>query len=56
MGAVYLAEQPGLNRRVAVKVLLSALANDPDFTKRFKREAMLAEHQPPRPCAGVCRR
>lgn len=42
MGSVYLAEQPALNRRVAVKVLLSDLAHDPQFPKRFKREAMLA--------------
>ncbi len=42
MGTVYLAEQPALNRRVAVKVLLPELAHDPEFPKRFKREAMLA--------------
>jgi serine/threonine protein kinase len=42
MGSVYLAEQPSLNRRVAVKVLLPELAHDPEFPKRFKREAMIA--------------
>ena len=42
MGSVYLAEQPALNRRVAVKVLLPELAHDSEFPKRFKREAMLA--------------
>jgi predicted Ser/Thr protein kinase len=42
MGTVYLAEQPALNRRVAVKVLAPELVHDGDFAKRFKREAMVA--------------
>jgi len=42
MGTIYLADQPALNRRVAVKILLPDLAHDPQFPKRFKREAMLA--------------
>jgi formylglycine-generating enzyme required for sulfatase activity len=39
MAQVYMACQLGLDRPVAVKVLSSALAADPDFTKRFEREA-----------------
>jgi serine/threonine protein kinase len=42
MGAVYEAIQEDLNRRVAVKVLLSHLALDPDLVGRFKREAQAA--------------
>ena len=42
MGAVYEAVQEDLNRRVAVKVLHSHLALDPDLVERFKREAQAA--------------
>ena len=41
MGVVYLATQPGLNRKVALKVLSSDLASDPEFVERFNREAEL---------------
>src|SRR2546427_8578535 len=37
MGAVYLAEQPGLGREVAIKELLQAA--DPDAMRRFLPEA-----------------
>src|SRR3954471_4050012 len=42
MGVVYLAEQPDLGRRVAIKVIAPALASDPDYLARFKRESRLA--------------
>jgi serine/threonine-protein kinase len=47
MGAVYLAEDlstaadaDGLRTRVAIKVIKSALVDDPDVVKRFEREAV----------------
>jgi serine/threonine protein kinase len=42
MGVVYLAEQPELGRRVAIKVIAPALASDPDYLERFSRESRLA--------------
>src|SRR5215207_7428243 len=42
MGVVYLAEQPELGRRVAIKVIAPALASDPDYLERFRRESRLA--------------
>ena len=39
MGEVYRACDLVLNREVAMKVLLPAVANDPDRVARFKREA-----------------
>jgi serine/threonine protein kinase len=39
MGAVYRARDPRLDRDVAVKVLLSAVATDPDRLARFEIEA-----------------
>ncbi len=42
MGVVYLAEQPELGRRVAIKVIAPALASDPDYLRRFRRESRLA--------------
>lgn len=39
MGAVYKARQPLLNRLVALKILSPGKAHDPDFAKRFQREA-----------------
>ena len=39
MGAVYLAEDRQLGRRVAVKVMKKDLAADPDAKRRFLREA-----------------
>ena len=41
MGAVYRAHDPKLNRDVAIKVLLPAVANDPDRLARFSREAQI---------------
>jgi eukaryotic-like serine/threonine-protein kinase len=41
MGDVYSARDTKLNRLVAIKVLLPALANDPDRLARFSREAQL---------------
>jgi serine/threonine protein kinase len=35
MGAVYLAEQPGLGREVAIKELIPSAAADPIALKRF---------------------
>src|SRR5207302_9191232 len=42
MGTVYLAEQIGLERKVALKVLSSDLADDSRFRERFVRESRLA--------------
>lgn len=39
MAEVYRAHQPSLDRYVAIKVLHSFLADDPEFTARFEREA-----------------
>jgi serine/threonine protein kinase len=39
MGAVYRAEEPALKRQVAVKVMLPALAANPQAKARFLREA-----------------
>ncbi|HZM94240.1 MAG TPA: serine/threonine-protein kinase [Vicinamibacterales bacterium] len=41
MGEVYRARDTTLHRDVAIKVLLPALANDPDRLARFGREAQL---------------
>ena len=42
MGVVYLAHDPQLDRRVAVKVIVGELAADPDFRRRFRRESRTA--------------
>ena len=39
MGAVYKARQPGLDRRIALKILPPRAGNDPGFAERFSREA-----------------
>jgi len=39
MGVVHLAEDPGLGRQVALKVISPHLAQDPAFRARFTREA-----------------
>ena len=41
MGEVYRARDSKLNRDVAITVLLSAVANDPDRLARFSREAQV---------------
>ena len=41
MGAVYLAEQPGLGRMVAIKELLVGAAADPSALNRFLQEAQV---------------
>jgi serine/threonine-protein kinase len=41
MGAVYLAEQPGLGREVAIKELLQSAIADPVALKRFMQEAQV---------------
>ena len=42
MGQVFRARQLSVNRIVALKVLSAGLARDPDFVRRFSREAQLA--------------
>jgi len=42
MGAVYLAEQISMARKVALKILQGNYANDEEFIGRFRREARLA--------------
>ena len=41
MGTVYLAEQPGLGREVAIKELIQSAATDPVALKRFLQEAQV---------------
>jgi len=41
MGAVFLAEQPGLGREVAIKQLIQSAAADPTALKRFLQEAQV---------------
>ncbi|MFI5282070.1 MAG: serine/threonine-protein kinase [Candidatus Dormibacterales bacterium] len=41
MGTVYLAEQPGLGREVAIKQLIASAAADPVALKRFLQEAQV---------------
>ena len=42
MGVVYLAEQPALNRQVAVKFLLGGALASPEHRARFRAEAQMA--------------
>ncbi|HVY49579.1 MAG TPA: serine/threonine-protein kinase [Minicystis sp.] len=44
MGAVYKANQPAMNRMVAVKILHPKLANRKDLVSRFRREARAMSH------------
>jgi len=39
MGTVYIASQPSLNRRVAIKVLSGQFAHDQEMVARFRRES-----------------
>jgi serine/threonine protein kinase/DNA-binding beta-propeller fold protein YncE len=41
MGRVYRATQMGLNRQVALKLIMPELATEPDFRTRFERESRL---------------
>jgi tRNA A-37 threonylcarbamoyl transferase component Bud32 len=41
MGAVYLAEDQTLQRRVAIKIIHPEFTDDPDYQKRFTREALM---------------
>lgn len=44
MGAVYRAQQPAMNRLVAVKILHPKLTNRKDLASRFRREARAMSH------------
>lgn len=44
MGAVYKAEQPEMNRFVAVKILHPKFMSRPDLVSRFRREARAMSH------------
>ncbi len=44
MGAVYLARQIKLDRKVALKILAPSLSADPGFRERFTREARTLAH------------
>jgi serine/threonine-protein kinase len=44
MGAVYKAEQPEMNRYVAIKVLHPKYVSRPDLVARFRREARAMSH------------
>jgi serine/threonine-protein kinase len=44
MGSVYKAEQPDMNRHVAVKILHSRYLSRPDLVSRFRREARAMSH------------
>jgi len=44
MGSVYKAEQPDMNRMVAVKILHAKLKNRRDLVSRFRREARAMSH------------
>ena len=47
MGAVYIAQQVRLERRVALKVIAPELAQDPAFRERFERERASRLARPP---------
>jgi WD40 repeat protein/serine/threonine protein kinase/DNA-binding XRE family transcriptional regulator len=40
-GVVYRAEQPGVGRAVAIKIILPQYANHPEFIRRFEAEAQI---------------
>ena len=40
-GVVYRAEQPGIRRAVAIKIILPQYANLPEFIRRFEAEAQI---------------
>ena len=47
-GVVYRAEQPSVDREVAIKVILPEFADHPDFVRRFEAEArMIAKLEHP---------
>src|SRR2546423_10318560 len=42
MGIVYKAVDPGIGRKVAIKMMTGGYADNPDLLKRFQREAQSA--------------
>ncbi len=53
MGEVWLAEDPALERQVAVKLLLPEYSSDPQFRERFRREAQTMMDLQNAPIVGV---
>jgi serine/threonine-protein kinase len=41
MASVFLAQDPYMDRRVAIKIMADHLTHDPDFAERFQREAQV---------------
>ena len=54
MGAVFLAQDDTLNRRVAIKVMLGSLGADPAVLETFRREAQSAARPARRGTSGGC--
>jgi eukaryotic-like serine/threonine-protein kinase len=53
MGSVFLANQPGLQRMVAIKVLHPELASGPVHARRLREEATIASRVRSASCVGV---
>ena len=54
MGAVYLAENLDIGRKVAIKVLHPEFAADPQTVQRFRMEARAARRRSAIPASSTC--